>query len=276
MQKEGVFYIAGRDCHYRPILVFDVEKIIKANMTEDELIETQTYFFEYVIKNYLIPGQVENWIAIVDVAQTGLISLISSMKRSFTFLSDTYRMRMLVCYVVRIPTSISLIWTLVKQFLDEDTVRKINFFDDQTVEPLLEYCNPSQLERKFGGALEDIAEGRFWPPREVSINYKCSSEPVKLLTKQEYTQHYKNKTLYKTKFHEENLVFEGSNQLRDNINFHAIKRIEKDFKIELEMVEEDKLVYESDILPFSELKPSLHFLDLFAKHTSSTTNTVHK
>ncbi len=34
MQKEGVFYIAGRDSHYRPILIFDVDKIIKLEMSE--------------------------------------------------------------------------------------------------------------------------------------------------------------------------------------------------------------------------------------------------
>lgn len=33
--KDGVFYIAGRDCKYRPILIFDVDKIIKSGMTED-------------------------------------------------------------------------------------------------------------------------------------------------------------------------------------------------------------------------------------------------
>lgn len=153
------------------------------------------------MRNFLIPGQVENWVAIIDVAEIGLFSLINSMKKSFTFLADTYRSRMCVCYVVRIPASISFIWTVVKRFLDEDTVIKINFFDDQKVEPLLEYCNPSQLEKKFGGTLENIAEGHFWPPREVSKNYKCEKEPVKLLTKEEYTKYYKNKIFYKTKFH---------------------------------------------------------------------------
>ena len=38
IQKDGVFYMNGRDSHYRPILVFDVEKIIKSGMSEDELI----------------------------------------------------------------------------------------------------------------------------------------------------------------------------------------------------------------------------------------------
>jgi hypothetical protein len=73
------------------------------------------------------------------------------MRKSFTFLSDTYRSRMFVCYVVRIPTSISFVWGIVKNFLEEETVRKINFFDEQTIEPLHDYCHPSQLEQKFGG-----------------------------------------------------------------------------------------------------------------------------
>lgn len=106
------------------------------------------------------------------------------MKKSFSFLSDTYRSRMFVCYVVRIPASISFLWGIVKKFLEEETVRKINFFDEQTIEPLLEYCNPSQLERKFGGTLPNIPEGHFWPPREVSTQYRCERQPTRLLTKE--------------------------------------------------------------------------------------------
>ena len=98
-------------------------------MDEDDLLATQTYFFQYVLNNLLIPGQVENWIVIIDAAHTGLLSLVGSMKKSFTFLSETYRSRMFVCYVARVPTSISFLWGIVKKFLQEETVRKINFFD---------------------------------------------------------------------------------------------------------------------------------------------------
>lgn len=225
MQRNGVFYVSGRDCHYRPILVFDVEKIMESGMNEDELLETQTYFFEYVMRHLLIPGQVENWVAIIDAAQTGLFSLASTLKRSFSFLSDTYRSRMFVCYVVRIPGSISFLWGIIKKLLEEETVRKINFFDDQTIEPLLDYCNPSQLERKFGGTLENLPNGHFWPPREVSRDYKCPKEPVRLLARQEYTDYYNNHTFYNTKFHEENIIRPGSTELRDNPNHALIKRL---------------------------------------------------
>jgi hypothetical protein len=125
-------------------------------MSEDDILETQTYFFEYVIRNYLIPGQVESWVAVVDMAHNGLFSLISTMKRSFSFLSETYRERMFVCYVIRIPNSISILWNIFKNFLEEETMRKINLFEDQTLDPLLEECSKSQLEVKYGGSCPNI------------------------------------------------------------------------------------------------------------------------
>ena len=92
---------------------------------------------------------------------------------------------MFVCYVTRIPTSISFVWGIVKNFLDESTVKKINFIDEQVIEPLMEFCNPEQMEVKYGGTLPDIRE--FWPPKEVSNNYKCVKESVQLVSKEEYT-----------------------------------------------------------------------------------------
>lgn len=77
----------------------------------------EVYFFEYVIRNYLIPGQVENWIALVDSGYQGMYALVDAMKRAFGFLADNYRSRLFACYNVRTTTSISMIWGIVKRFL---------------------------------------------------------------------------------------------------------------------------------------------------------------
>lgn len=37
IKKEGIFYIAGRDCHYRPIMVFDIKKIIDLEISEENV-----------------------------------------------------------------------------------------------------------------------------------------------------------------------------------------------------------------------------------------------
>lgn len=61
---------------------------------------------------------------------------------------------MKIAYVVRIPGALSFLWRIIKAFLHEDTAKKINFIDEQEVAPLLEYTNPSQLEKKYGGTQE--------------------------------------------------------------------------------------------------------------------------
>lgn len=127
--NEGAFYIMGKDCHYRPILVFNAEKLLQLKPSDEELLETQTYFLEYVIRHYFIPGQVENWVAIVDSGYQGLFKMVDSMKKAFSFLTDTYRSRLFAAYNVRITTSISIIWGIVKRFLPQDTIEKINLFD---------------------------------------------------------------------------------------------------------------------------------------------------
>jgi hypothetical protein len=58
----------------RPILVFDVQKIFDLKLQSEELMDTISYFFMYIINNVLIEGQVETWISIVDVNMLGLFS----------------------------------------------------------------------------------------------------------------------------------------------------------------------------------------------------------
>jgi hypothetical protein len=79
---------------------------------------------------------------------------------------------------------------------------------------------------RFGGTLPNIQEGQCWPPREVSNNYKCEKEPVRLLTREEYTEYYNKKIFYNTKFHIENIVKPPAKlDLRENIQAHNIRRI---------------------------------------------------
>lgn len=127
MQRKGMFYISGRDAHYRPIIVIDSLKVLEAQMSEEECMETQTYFFEWVMRHCFIPGQVESWVALIDSAYQGFFSLVSSLQSSFQFLSRTYRMRLYTCFNVRINWPIRLVWNIVQKFLDEETVNKINF-----------------------------------------------------------------------------------------------------------------------------------------------------
>lgn len=110
-------------------MVFDVKKMVDMDLTEEALLATQTYFFEYVLKNLLIPGQVENWVALIDAGYVSVFSLVGSTKECFKFLSSTFRCRMFAAYVVQCPNSIYWAWSIAKKFLQEETINKFNFFD---------------------------------------------------------------------------------------------------------------------------------------------------
>jgi hypothetical protein len=78
------------------------------------------------MRHYFIPGQVENWVAIIDSAYQGFFSFIGSLKSAFKFLAETYRFRLYCCFNVRINFAIKMVWEVVQKFLDEETVCKIN------------------------------------------------------------------------------------------------------------------------------------------------------
>ena len=99
---------------------------------------------------------------------------------------------------------------------------------------------------------------------------------MRLLTKEEYTRYYRNKTFYNTKFHEENIIPEGSNERRDNANLHILKRIEKEFKLDLEMNNEDRLDFATEIKPFCDLRPPLSYQLLLQRHLASPQLVIEK
>ena len=70
---------------------------------------------------------------------------MGSLKASFVFLSNTYRMRLYTCFNCRTNLPLRLIWEVVQKFLDAETVNKINLFEDLRPYPLYEIAHLSQF-----------------------------------------------------------------------------------------------------------------------------------
>ena len=73
----GAFYSFGRDNCLRPIIVFNFTKILQiTNKYKMELYKEALYFFfDYIINNLMIPGQIENWVFIMDFGDTPVMSM---------------------------------------------------------------------------------------------------------------------------------------------------------------------------------------------------------
>lgn len=118
MQKQGFFYMVGRDCKFRPIIVVNVEKLHDADLKEKTFYDVIGYFFQYMVQNCLLEGQVETWVTIVDLAKMGLFSLGGTVMDTIKFLSRRFKCRLHHNYLVNCPGSITFLFGMVKRVLN--------------------------------------------------------------------------------------------------------------------------------------------------------------
>ena len=70
-----------------------------------------------------LPGQIENWVYIIDFNNAGLTDLpLTSFKKIIQYLTNHYKSRLFRLYCVNCPGSISVPWKAIKIFLEKDTV----------------------------------------------------------------------------------------------------------------------------------------------------------
>jgi hypothetical protein len=185
----GILYIHGVDHRFRPIIVFNAYKIDIKKLDLDTMTDSLTYILEYVIHSLFLPGQIENWVFIMDLNGVGLSSLpLSAIKKLMGFLQVNFRGALYALYVVNTPSSIYLPWKMIKAFLEEQTVKKINFYDKSVPELLFTHSNREQVEVKFGGTARD--RDIFWPPHFPSSNAFTAKDNASqfLLTKKIYAE----------------------------------------------------------------------------------------
>lgn len=105
----------------------------------------------------LLPGQVENWILLVDFEDSP--SLFSeSVKKIVKEIQSNYVCRVALGYVLY-PNKT---WTELKEILAQCTLKKFTTVRDISTTPMLRHFAPTQLERKYGGTANNLTE--YWPP----------------------------------------------------------------------------------------------------------------
>jgi hypothetical protein len=124
--QAGGAYTYGRDRFFRPLIVLDLAKCNPESYSEDELAGLVTFFFEFMLREVMLEGQVENWFVLMDLNGQGITSLAGLIKRLVGILSNNYRCRLVSMYLVNAPTSVFWGWKMISGLLDERTARKIS------------------------------------------------------------------------------------------------------------------------------------------------------
>lgn len=73
--ERGLRYTTGRDRYFRPLVIIRTAVLTESKINYDEAINAGFYGSFHMIKNLLVPGKCENWIAILDMQNLAITKL---------------------------------------------------------------------------------------------------------------------------------------------------------------------------------------------------------
>ncbi len=79
-QNKGLFYLQGVDCRFRPLIGIRCDKIIESEVSAEDMKATTCYFLDYISRALFLPGQVENWVVLIDLKDISIMSIPYSVR----------------------------------------------------------------------------------------------------------------------------------------------------------------------------------------------------
>ena len=195
----GFVYAFGRDHEFRPILIcqpYILLKFIKTYSPED-ISRASIFICQYVCNYMMIPGQIENWIMIINLEGTNILTVPNSLKKLMKSLSDNFISRLFRCYILGLSQFLRVLYKLVCSFLEKATVEKVVILKDRNDIKINQDINPENIEARFGGKAPDLEYGKgncIFPPRmPANNNYLLQNENPKdiLITEEQYIEKLK-------------------------------------------------------------------------------------
>ncbi|CAE7405363.1 unnamed protein product [Symbiodinium natans] len=164
--KSGMMYWHGRDRSCRPVLIWRMEKISKFDA--DRATRMILFILEFAVRYLMVPGRVENWVLIVDLAGCGLSMAAASSFRTVCrnvtrLLEEVYCGRNFTTKIFHMP---SIVRAIVNSLIPEDKKSKVDFVADADIAKSMRLmCEPHQLEEQYGGTAPNVREGEAFPFR---------------------------------------------------------------------------------------------------------------
>ena len=195
--NSGFLYAFGRDHQFRPLLIcqpYILQKCLNL-FSGDDIYNASIFICQYMCNYMMIPGQIENWIMIVNMERTSILSIPDSVKKLMSSLSDYFISRLYRCYILGLNTFLKMIYRLICNFVEKTTVEKVIILDDKNDPRKNQDINPENLEERFGGKAPDLEyniENSLFPPKMPTNNFLLDNENPKdiLITEEQYIEKY--------------------------------------------------------------------------------------
>ena len=243
--NSGFLYIFGRDHQFRPILICQ-PYILQKNKKEfaiNDIYNASFFLCQYMVNYMMIPGQIENWIILINLEGTDGVTLPTSMTKLVRALSDYFISRLYKCYVLGLHPFLRFIYNIVCKIIAQITVEKIVVLNNKEDPKKNEYINPENIEKRFGGEALDLdydEDNSLFPPRMPTEEFFLENEYPKdiLISEEEYLEKFKAGSIP---------LKSASPYIPDDIKKERIEqeRLEKE-KEEQEKAEEEKAEKEKE------------------------------
>ncbi|OMJ76665.1 hypothetical protein SteCoe_23913 [Stentor coeruleus] len=177
----GGVYIHGRDKFFRPAIIICPSKLMQFPY---HLHLAACYFLlEFILETMLIPGQIENWVLIVDL-KNYMISNFLVQKKFLSELFTHYPCRIGKIYLFRGDKGLCGL----NKFLTPNTLYKVQVVEKKNC--MLNDFEPGQLEVKYGGSVRNIKA--FWPLSVVGASFRGMNDSIQefISTNSSYREYF--------------------------------------------------------------------------------------
>jgi hypothetical protein len=159
----GLIYLHGRDCRFRPIINISAKTYdkYKNKYTFEQIELSIIYLLQYVMDYCLIPGQIENWVVILDLKDIYVTSIPIELQKIITNMLNNYPCRLFIMYIINISGNLDFLWGTIKPLLSNTTQRKIKLLKSSNIKELFTFINPMHVEQKFGGKAINLKDVFF-------------------------------------------------------------------------------------------------------------------
>ena len=188
----GLIYIYGRDHQFRPIIICQpyIFQKYEKYFNSDDIVNASLFLCQFAVNKMFIPGQIENWIMIINFKGTSFLSLPEPIKRLIQSLSDNFLARLYKCFIIGMSFFIRAVYKLICNFLEDITKQKIMILEKDD-KKLFDYIREDNLEIKFGGLQSNLIYGEvncLFPPRMPSHFFLKDGEDINkiLISEKEY------------------------------------------------------------------------------------------
>ena len=286
--NKGFVYVYGRDCKFRPILIFRLEEFVKYQKvySVQEVLEAGVLLGQFVINHMLLPGHVERWNLLVNLRKTTLLSLPEHIKKLLPIMNEGFISRLHKTYVIGMNFFFRLLYKIVCAFLHESTVKKIKILDGKKDQSMFEEIRKDNVETNMGGTAPNARIGEengVFPPRMPTEKFLLDSQRREdiLISEEEYIKKYKNGEIPKdfvSPFilakleEEEKMQIKQDNLEKNDIEPQIIPQNNKienyqnktiDSAKEQEIINKSKDIFEKEKQIFFEKRQAIHKVKTF-------------